>query len=51
MLQGQSFSEIEIAYWFPQFPTQKADPNSSDGKLAFCGLRKFSLFIFKELKN
>jgi hypothetical protein len=33
VLQGQSLSKVEITYWFPQFPTQKANPNSSSGKL------------------
>lgn len=47
MLQGQSLSEVEIAFWFPQFPTQKADPNSSDGKLAFCGVGKLFFIFFK----
>lgn len=50
MLQGQSLSKVEIAYWFPQFPKQKANPNSSDGKLAFCGLGKLIFFLFKDLK-
>lgn len=50
MLQEQNFSEVEIAYWFPQFPAQEADPNSSDGKFAFCGLGKLFVVFLKNLK-